>query len=641
MRHKKRKLLMVMLLSMIMILSFFSTTKDSADIARADDTEVTPLFKPSPDPVKILFVYWTSGFTLQPTSQYTYVGQPVTLNTDTVITLLDSVTGLYRYKYQWYDSADGLNWGETNSATKKDVTIDPTEVGTVYYQQTYTRNVILGNRSGYYSKVASITTYPEPKDATAVDVTVDDDYLYNSLEEPATTYARAKPDPYDSTAKLSWSIDDTSLATIDSKTGLVTANNSGKSGVVHVTGTLTNSDDSIVEDSEKITIGGGLNDQTANEGDSATFKILGQWDEKPESIVWHKVANGKDTTISDASDLSYKTPATSMSDDGSQYYAVIKISQDDANGKPQITTITTNKAKLTVIPSTLPKISFKSNIYNLTNDDHNSDDTGVHGVIDQDEIVIKGSVKDENQYSEMTDGLIKVKLPANMTPTTVLLDGQAYDDYSLVADPTDANVRDLRIHNIDFSQNRSHDFEIQVPAASNDNLQFVTTPSLDWQKSNAKDTDGTYSGNPLSIDFSDDKLTAQANDISYGTLKFQDAGKDINGNVNGTNNTDKNLLSVQDNRRNKVATQIYLSQKNPFKDGETTLPAELRYYYQGQYRLLNENDTLISSSSSGAKLDSVGNDLDQGLRLYVNPGNFRPGSYSSDLVWTITDAPET
>lgn len=274
--------------------------------------------------------------------------------------------------------------------TKKKLTVDPTEEGTVYYQQTYTRGKLIGSsRSGYYSQVAlsRLIQIQLMHSALMLLWTMIICTIINQKQN--TTFAHAKPNPADSTALLSWSVDDTSLATIDKTTGMITANKSGKSGDLTVIATLTNSDGSTVEGEKTITIGGGLDDETVDEGTSATFSVLGAFDKQPDSVVWHKVVNGKDTTVETSTSLKYTTPETVYTDDGTQYYAVIKVTENDVNGNAETNTITTNKAKLNVIANTIPKVIIQSTVYNSTYNDHNETDTQINNVIDGDDLIIK------------------------------------------------------------------------------------------------------------------------------------------------------------------------------------------------------------------------------------------------------------
>lgn len=417
-------------------------------------------------------------------------------------------------------------------------------------------------------------------------------------------------------------------------------------GTVKVTGTLTNSDDSIVEDSTTVRIGGGLDDQTVNEGKTATFKIQGNLNGTPDSIVWHKVVNNKDTTISGANDVSYTTPATVYTDDKTQYYAVIKVVQQDNNGKDTITTITTNKATLNVIPDTNPRVILNSTAYNNSYDDHNDENTELNNIIAGDQITVKGTAEDENVNSVMAAGVIKIELPdniekdvdGNVVVNDVKIDGNATDDYFVITDPNDGNKHFLRMFNVDFTKDKSHTYEFSFNAAGDDNNDFVTAPTLTGQDANENDIEGTYEGNALTMHFRDNKLSAQAHDVDYGTLKYSNVGKVQSGTVDGQTTAD--ILSVTDNRRDKNASSIYLSQDTPFVDGDKTLASELRYYTpDGQYQVLTNQNALISNNSAGSSVPSVTNDPDTGLKLLLFNSVINNGNYQSTLTWTIQNTP--
>lgn len=438
MNNKKSKIIFL-LMSIIVLIGLFGVQDSRTNApAKADDIAIVPKSKPTGNSVNLGFLTLISGYGLQPQNQYTYKGQPVTLSVKIDMNPLDYAGSLIipLYDRQWYStdkptSAD--NWQKVSGGTKNKLTVTPNEVGTVYYQDSYIKKGLLITYNSFYSDVASVTTYPDPIDATSVSVSVDNDYLYNNQSKAVTTFARAKPDPYNSTAKLSWSIDNTNLATIDATTGEITANTSGKSGTATVTATLTNSDNQTVEGSKKIEIGGGLDDQTVDEGQTATFKVLGNWN-TVNSITWHHVANGKDTVVSGADGLSYTTPVTTYDNNKDQYYAVLKVPSQDSDGNDTETTVTTNKATLNVNPDLNPHVSSNSTIYNNTYDDHNEANTEINGVIGGDNITVKGTFSDTNKNSIMKSAAIQVKLPDNIrsdpdnqTPdiTDVKVDGNA------------------------------------------------------------------------------------------------------------------------------------------------------------------------------------------------------------------------
>lgn len=651
MRQNIKKYLLIIVLAFAACFSLPGTNQNSISSQNVEAAEAAPVHTPSGDPIGIIGAYIVGGYTLQPTSQYTYLDRPVTLQSKAVYNMLE-INPLRPFSYQWMMSKDGINWGDPADLDSANITLPADSVGTRYYQSTYTKVSGLweNERSGYYSKMVSVTVLPEPVEATKVNVTTDDDYLYNNQENASTTYAHAQLEPFDSTATITWSLSGSSsdLATIDPNTGLITANKNGKSGTIEVVATAHNSDETTVTGSTKVKIGGGLDNQKVDEGKTATFDIGGQFAAVPDSIVWHKIVNNKDTVISGANKMSYTTPATVYDDNGAQYYAVIKITQNDSEGNPQTSTITTNKATLTVIPDKVPRVLLNSTVINNSYDDHNADNTELNNVISGDNITIKGTATDDNKNSAMSAASIKIKLPKDIEKddsgrpaiTDVKIDGQSTENYYVVSNSSDPGTYIINFYEIDFTQTKSHSYELSFNTQNKNTYDFVTVPSLTGVDSNEDPIDGTYEGNSLTIHFTDGKLAASANNLDYGTLKYDNIGKPQTGTVDGDDST--NVLTINDNRRDKTAASIYVSQSTPFttSNGEKTLPAELRFYDDdGSYKVIGNDNTLVSSTAEGQQLTSVKNGDDYGIKLYIQKGSVEYGQFNSTIEWTFQNAP--
>ncbi|MCH4008911.1 hypothetical protein [Companilactobacillus sp.] len=641
MLKKKSKYILIALLALLMFFGLSSASdknSQSGNTAKADDVTVIPKETPSPDPLSGFLITWRSGYSLQPQSQYTYIDSPVTMSTKMQLSPFDFTL---LYKHLWYQSTDGRTWTQVKGANGNSLTVTPSKTGVVYYQKDYRVNTLIPFvYNHYWSQVASITTLPDPIDATDATVSVDNDYLYNNQSSAMTTFAHAKLTPSNSTAKVSWSVDNTTLATIDATTGEITANTKGQSGTVNAIATITNSTGKSFQRQTAVKIGGGLEDQTVNEGETATFAIQGKWGQSPTKVVWHKVLNGKDTVVETSTSMSYTTPETLYTDDQAKYYADITMPSVDASGNTTTANIKTGSATLTVNADTNPKVNITSNVYNQTYDDHNSDDTIINGVMGGDKLVMKGTITDTNANSVMTAAGFRIRIPINMAPSSVKVDGEEYGGYVVDSVQGDDTVADIAITNLDFSKTKTHTYEIAIDAGYNNNLQFVTTPTLYGQTADESNLPDPYTGNPLGINFSDGELNVKAHDIDYGQLKYSNVGTAVDGSVDGTNNNDKNLLTVNDNRRDKTATQIFLAQTTPFSDGSNTLASELRYYNGSNYTTLTKDGIPISSAANGSALNSVGNNATDGLKLYMYNSAIKYGSYSSTLSWTVVNAPE-
>ena len=324
--------------------------------------DITPYKTPTGDVRKFLGIWMTSGYNLQPQpNNYTVVDSSTTLRTDQGRSWLSALTsGLAPAHYQWYETTDGKKWTEVskkNGGTKKNLTVTPKEIGTKYYQQEVKWYYIFSPLSPtVYSKVAAVHALDKHVSATDIDVSVDDDYIYNYSSDITTTstYAHATVTPANFTGDIKWSIDNTDLATIDEESGLITANTRTKSGIVTVTATAINNDGTTVSNSTTVTVGGGLEDQTVKARETAKFELMGnigEFDEQEDmnySIRWFK----EDPITHEQSEIevgnnatSHTTPKTTLNDDGTLFFAYITVK---ANNKTY--EYTTNEATLHVIP---------------------------------------------------------------------------------------------------------------------------------------------------------------------------------------------------------------------------------------------------------------------------------------------------
>lgn len=596
------------------------------------EADVTPYRTPTSDPVILLFIWLTSGYNLQPENQYTYINNPKTLYTDSGRSVLDALLSLIATPhYIWYQSTDGQTWTQMTQTTKE-LTVTPTKVGTVYYQQMTRWYGLLPGLldTTVYSKVAFITTFPSPIKATDLTVKADSKYLYNNQSSAMTTYVTGIPTPVDATGELKWKIDDTSLATVDTNTGLVTANTSGKSGTVRVTGTMTNSDGTSVSDYVDIRIGGGLDDQTVDEGKPATFEVQGKFDQPPTNVVWHKVdKSNKDTVVTNnnSNKLIYTIPNTSYStDDGTKYYAVLTVTSGDST-----TTVTTNKANLTVKKNVVPNVTVDNTIFNNSHNDHNDSNTIINGVSKNDQVSYKINLNDSNVNSAMTKADLKLELPVSSNISEVKVNGQSYSDYNSVSA---SDKQTLTIKNLNFTGIKTFTLEVNLTIDDNSKSSFASKAIVTGYDASGNTISNYSAGNDLTMNFADNNISIKAQNWNYGSINSYQNKVLLN-----REKIVGNHLEVSDNRREKKALKLYLIQSEPFKSGENVLPSEMRYYQKnGNYNVLGDAGTLVSETIDGQSLDPIMWNDDEGPRLFIADGHYVAGNYSTNLEWSLVES---
>jgi len=398
MKNKKQWTLVFVMLAFFSLLSFTDKIRE----VKADEIpveEIKPYKTPTDDVRKFLGIWMTSGYALQPKDyNYTKVDSPVTLYTDQARSFVTALLTLTSWAhYQWYESSGDGKWKEIskkNGGTKKNLTLTPNEIGTKYYQQETSWYMVISALSPtVYSKVAAVKALDKHVYATDLDVTLDDDYIYNYESKVTTTstYAHATVTPADFTGTIKWSIDRPDLATIDPDSGLIQANTRTKSGIATVTATALNADGTTVTKDKEITVGGGLEDQTVKAGEDATFELMGNIGEFEEeedlnyTIRWFKedpITHQQEEVDAGKNSTSYTIPKTTLNDDGTLVYAVISVK---ANGNTY--EYTTNEAMLHVIPEGGPQISLEDTIENKTFNSGSDTSTELYDVNKGDNVI--------------------------------------------------------------------------------------------------------------------------------------------------------------------------------------------------------------------------------------------------------------
>lgn len=647
-KFKKRWLLVVIFFSILSALLFNQHYRD-VSAEEVETTEVTPYKKPTGDVRKFLGIWLTSGYALQPAdTNYVVVDQSKTLYTDQArsfaITLLAPLHGK---NYQWFKSTDGKTWSKVSKADggeKQNLAVKPTAVGTTYYQQeTYWKGLLITSTE-IYSKVATVHAIPEPTDATKVDVTTDDDYLYNSSAQDNivsnTTYARAKVTPENATGDVTWSVDNTNLATIDPNTGLITANTARRKGTVTVTATVNNPIGPDISGSTEILIGEGLEDQTVKAGKTATFSLRGnvgdldEDDENNYTVRWFKedpITHHKVQLDLDPKALSYTTPKTTLNDDGTSFQAIITVK---IAGKSY--SYTTGLAYLYVIPDGGPNLEINNTLTDDDFDDGTNTDTILFGVNNGDTITYHNTLTNISTSGTLKDSTYTLPLKKGTGVSSVKIDGAETTDYKLTDnDVTDS--LDLSIPNLIFKINQVHNIEVTTKVSGITRREsFASVPYIQGKD----DDNDSYQkvGQSETLNYTTGSIEInKVRDIDYGTINTLGSGQTIK--RQDELNLPNNIMEVEDMRRYKLPLKVRVSQTDELKnDNGDVLAGRLRFYDNGKYQDLFENDTVVAESGADEELYSIGWDENNGILLFLESKWNASGTYKTTLNWTIEDS---
>ncbi|MQS43892.1 hypothetical protein [Companilactobacillus mishanensis] len=613
-------------------------------------------FVPTPDPIRALGWWFTSGFTVQPKKDY-YIekGKSVTIKTksdrNTGISLVFPFTPQV---YDWYH-IDAKNikpnvdprWYSPTSTfgqTRK-IKVNGKEVGTVFYQlhSWWTYGVNLHIQPNVFSKVAAVHTLPNPVNASSIKLVAEDDYLYNVKGSDNATTLDIIPDPENSTGETSYRLKNPGNANIATVTtdGDLIANIEGLSGTVTVIGEMKNPDGTILTDTKEIRIGGGLDDQSVYSGEDVEFKLLGKFDQSPTSTKWYRKDGVLDPKeISTENNGKLIIPKAKISDDNSQYYAELTFNYEDPNSNSRKTKIiTTNTATLQVTDSE-PTILVKNDIFNETYDDNQNDNQAIRSVAKNDIIHRKINIKDESKYFETTEipGTLRIPYSNNEKLQTILIDGVAIPNskYSL-SQLTDN--KEIVFSNFKINRLQTYEIELITKVQNHQNSIFRSSAYFE----NTTFTGLTYKKHAMdnSIYFIKNCIEISTKPINYGVRQKLKGllieRKDVM--------DDFEAIHILDSRRMKNHVQLYLTVKEPFKNidpnNHEKIPIEFQYYIdEHNINEITDKPCLVEETDEGESLKSLTWSKTEGLKLYIADNQFEDGKFKSSLCWSLLNTPK-
>ncbi|WP_334342293.1 hypothetical protein [Companilactobacillus sp. HBUAS56275] len=651
-KFSRVKLCLVLLLVTLSCL-VINIRNDSITV-RADDQTVKPYATPTSDPIVFLGIWFSNGYSLQPeTDYYTQVGQSIVVHTSASRSIWTVLTGpADSPHYRWFKSTDyGENWSSVSEADgghRMNFPITPKSSGTTWYQLDTQYYTLLTPylKTHIYSRVTAVHV-KDSVNATSLKVSADNNYIYNESDSDLSqnyTFIHAYPTPSDATGKITYSVDKPELASFaqDVENGGTTNKlvaKSGAVGTVRVTAKMQNPDGSTTVGYTDVRVGGGLDDQTVDVGQPATFSMHGSIDGTNSNtsgsiqIKWYKYdKDGNKTTVATSNSSNYKdfvdytVPKTTMDDNGTQYQAQITVS---LLGFIQTDSLTTNKATLTVKNN--PDVSISSKIVNNTYDDGSNTSDTLNKVTNNDNISYEFNLKNNNEYSILANGSYVVPIHKGTTVNNVELDGKklSSDDYT-VYDKSDDKESYIIINGIDFDERaQSHTIKVDTTVSGiTDAEKFESVPYY-----YGNDYGGSIyqrNADKQTINYVNDKFNAEVNDINFGTIEYSERNKVYH--RQDDDNLPNNTVNISDQRRDKKAMKVLVSQSAPLGNGMT-----LRYYQNGSYTNLSDSDILIKKFDQD-NISSIGWNRDDGILLYIGDTIPTAGDYKTELRWTFEDS---
>jgi len=499
------------------------------------------------------------------------------------------------------------------------------------------------NLYSYYSNVATVNVSAGLVKATTADIHFDNNYLLNSSNPyfTGTTFAHLDLTPVNSTSTAQWSSSDASIASVNEKTGQITANRNGQSGSAFIGALVNNNDKYPLWTVKKIYVGAGLNEQNARVGGKATFRLLSIGNStasKRIKVKWTRIRkNGKQEPLTNQKNpYAYTIPYVEKDNVGDKYQAKITI-----NGKDYAT----NAAKLDVTVPVDPNVSLTSSIFkkSITNDTTNV----LNGIESKDEIIYSMDINNFG-YQNFHNSYVAFDLPLGMEVNYIVAGVDSLhlkpldkSDYEISSDSKDLNGKSkivrIKINDFNIDENKSIAIDTSVNDIG-DGSSFSTTPYFSGLETNGDEYRSKSISPELTLNFKvqpKGEIKPNVKNIEFNPLVASQQNI-IDHRTEATN--DPNYVATfEDDRLQKPGVSLYLKEKTPLQ-GAGKLDGQLMYYRPGQTPKSIANKVLIEQSVPNQSLAPIKWSRDNGLLLNLKRCDSATGDYKTTLLWTIQNS---
>lgn len=507
------------------------------------------------------------------------------------------------------------------------IAINLNQEGDYYFQGKSQVKSLTGNKT-FYSKVMIVHVNPIPTDVSDFHIKIDDKYLNSFKNSPSHVQAQAIIHPKKASGVVQWSVDNNNLATIDPDSGLISANSDRKFGFVTVKGELIGNHNFDVKffDTQKLYIGLGLDNQTVEEGENATFTIQGDIVEGASGIDWYKKKKyGMPSNIPNEHSKSLTVKEVNTEKAKYAYFARIHLPTNE-DGK-NVGKLETNYATINIIHSDKPQINMKFAFVNETLNHLFPGELMLRPILrrvaPKDNILMKGTITENNKSSFIKNGKLEFKVPNRIQNLRILI------NKSPVANDYDKESNTVTINNFDFSQTKNFDIDASYTIENIQNEKFVTKPVFQGIKDESDQSDlYTIDGEPLEMDFVKDELKAAGNSIKFLVNHIKGAESSAYGQIN---DPDGKVLTFQDDRRIKGVTSIYVHLK-----GYTNSNSQPKFYYcppNSAPKLITNDLMEVYKTQDGEPLSFL--TWKRNIKVVIPKDYPSTGSFKASILWVI------
>ena len=335
---------------------------------------------------------------------------------------------------------------------------------------------------------------------------------------------------------------------------------------------------------------------------------------------------------------SYTIENVANKNNGERFYATITTVFKKKNGNIIKKTFKTNEATLTVIPSNNPDVDITTEISNENFKCKSDTDKILNNVIKNDPVNYTITLNNKSNQP-LTNSILTIPIHKHSMIQNIKLDkADVTDKYLDNIRSANDNMQALSIHinKLDRASKKIINIEttIQDIADRDSSISTVKLTGFDFDNKNYENN-----GPETKINYLNNKLNPSSKNISFESISPFESNT-LKHRLDDTNYPN-NIISFDDQRRDKQSLTLSLSGVGKLVDNSKKLNAELQFYYKDHSVASLQNGPItIEKSKKDEPFSPIHWERNEGLLLKTGRGPMIPGHYCTKLTWNIIDGPK-
>lgn len=280
------------------------------------------------------------------------------------------------------------------------------------------------------------------------------------------------------------------------------------------------------------------------------------------------------------------------------------------------------------------KLTVKAEIQNKDYPDaHNALNTEINSALPGEHIIAKFDIENTQAYSELLNGQLRFSVPIDAEVSSVTVDGKPVE-YKKYQTNNQIELAVLNFKIVGIKKQRVMISYTAGVAGKKPTLNsFISKGYIRGDNPNKSKFEKQLP--ELRINFANETIAFQPHNIDFGVhASFR---KDELVKRTAQTNHPNIVVDITDGRRVLSQARLTVEQQRQLSLVDNTqqlLPSRLRYYNkQGRFEDLLDYPVVVTETKDGEPMASVTWQNDEGILLFTNGNNFRPGLYHTEITW--------